>query len=277
MQTVITRNVNTALEPLLGLLLKYGRGETNKADGTTRLVMQERVTLTLERPLECAFLSPNAEVNPIYRLGVAIYEHCDFKDFRWLESLSSGDYYDDNLSFNPNIQADFVDDGFLLTAKLEEAELVGHLLGRIALELALMSAVTCSSTKHTPLPMTLLIDELWLDTTRHLKLIENAAKGFYAGSDPYAWNQLSTPIISTDRHLWREEGRMLLSTQVQPIGLVDPFMKRVVSPLFEAMREYKDGDAYRAGVKLAEVRDFAWRTSALNWMQKKLELPKELR
>lgn len=91
--------------------------------------------------------------------------------------------------------------------------------------------------------------------------------------NPYVLGNVSPyPLISTDLDSWTHELHMFIKggKSGPPIGLVDPFFKKVASPIFTAYRLYKDGQIAEAKQVLDRCHATDWALACQQWITRQI-------
>lgn len=115
---------------------------------------------------------------------------------------------------------------------------------------------------------------------RHFDLMNQCAQQAYPSMqymshDPYENNEVEeTPLCPagpTGVQLWQEDAEMLLETKEAPLGLRTSFMRKVVSPMLQAIRHYKATKNVDESIHFlwAMPTKSDWRRAGEEWLERR--------
>lgn len=111
-------------------------------------------------------------------------------------------------------------------------------------------------------------NNLHLYVNTHIKLAEDMA-AVLPEPCPYDVEDLEPfPIMSVRPDQWMGELAIILDEGPVPMGLKEPFFRRVALPIREAWDAYLDGDFPIAMRTIGECADPAWRKACTEWLER---------
>lgn len=263
-------NAQDAALPLIRLLLDEGKSYAHK-DGRIRIALPD-ITILFANPTERAIALPVKQPNPFIRLASTLMTHSKVKNEKLLDRFKQDEYWDQLPEFAPRIGYDPDDTIFSMRAELENRELIGDFLSHDYLQLSVMMELMASTFKPgKPLgALAVQLTNCYLDAQDHLsffRMVELKDRPV----DIYKTAK-TVPLLSGDRMEWQEEAEISLRPEAPAFGLRQPFMRKVVAPMFATIKHYSERDA-RWKITLDDIADEAWHASAHAWIMQDLEKP----
>lgn len=261
-------NAQDAALPLIRLMLDEGKSYVHK-DGRIRIALPD-ITILFANPTERAIALPVKQPNPFIRLASTLMTHSKVKNEKLLDRFKHDEYWDQLPQFEPRIGFDPEDHIFSMRAELEGREIVSDFLSHDVLQLSVMMELMASAYGKEMGALAVQLTGCFLDAQDHLpffRMVELKDRP----ADVYKTAK-TVPLLAGDRLEWQEEAEIVLRPEAPAFGLRQPFMRKVVSPMFATFKHYTERDA-RWKITLDDIADEAWHASAHAWIMQDLEKP----